>query len=101
MAWVLNALFVAFMSITDGKTLSRAYEAILNVTECCQNVSFNFVENVQLIFKQTAPIVFEAYKVWPLVMMINFYLMPLHNRALFSNVVGILWNVYLSYLYEN
>jgi hypothetical protein len=33
------------------------------------------------IFKQNLlPVVFESYKFWPLATLLNFYVIPLHNR---------------------
>ena len=41
---------------------------------------------------------YQAYKVWPLAQFLNFYFVPLPYRVLFSNMVGLVWNVALSYI---
>ncbi|KAI8339366.1 hypothetical protein BC941DRAFT_349418 [Chlamydoabsidia padenii] len=44
------------------------------------------------------PALITNYKVWPLVQWINFKWMPLPFRLPFVSSLGILWNVYLSWL---
>ena len=38
------------------------------------------------------------WKIWPLAMTVNFYLMPLKYQVLFANFVGFFWNIILSYI---
>ncbi|KAL1896725.1 Protein required for ethanol metabolism [Ceratocystis pirilliformis] len=38
------------------------------------------------------------YYLWPAVQMVNFKFMPLQHRLLFTNVISIGWNSYLSYI---
>lgn len=45
-----------------------------------------------------APAVIANYKVWPLVQLINFKIMPIQYRLPFVSSLGILWNAYLSWI---
>ena len=38
------------------------------------------------------------WKIWPLAMLINFSVIPGRYRVLFSNFIGLFWNVYLSWI---
>ena len=38
------------------------------------------------------------WKIWPLAMTFNFWLMPMKYQVLFANVVGFFWNIILSYI---
>ena len=42
-------------------------------------------------------IVVTNWTVWVPVQILNFSLIPLHHRLMFSNVIALLWNTYLSY----
>ncbi|KAI8093349.1 uncharacterized protein BX664DRAFT_295041 [Halteromyces radiatus] len=44
------------------------------------------------------PALITNYKIWPLVQWINFNFMPLPFRLPFVSSLGILWNIYLSWL---
>lgn len=44
------------------------------------------------------PAVIANYKVWPLVQLINFKIMPIQYRLPFVSSLGILWNAYLSWI---
>ncbi|CAO3590207.1 unnamed protein product [Absidia cylindrospora] len=44
------------------------------------------------------PALISNYKVWPLIQWINFKFMPLPFRLPFVSSLGILWNIYLSWL---
>ncbi|KAI7868621.1 hypothetical protein BDF14DRAFT_1880873 [Spinellus fusiger] len=45
-----------------------------------------------------APVLIMNYKVWPIVQLINFKMMPLQYRLPFISSLGILWNAYLSWI---
>jgi hypothetical protein len=38
------------------------------------------------------------YKIWPFASLANFTIIPIHYRVFFANIVGLFWNIYLSYL---
>ena len=44
-----------------------------------------------------ASAVLANYSLWPAAQMINFGLVPAAMRVVFSNCVGVVWNMYLSY----
>ncbi|KAG0178120.1 hypothetical protein DFQ29_003936 [Apophysomyces sp. BC1021] len=44
------------------------------------------------------PALITNYKIWPLVQFINFKFMPIQYRVPFVSSLGILWNVYLSWI---
>lgn len=41
---------------------------------------------------------FASWSVWPVLMTINFSIIPVHWRLLFANFCGLFWNGYLSYM---
>jgi protein Mpv17 len=38
----------------------------------------------------------NGWKLWPLVAIINFTLIPVDRRVILSSVVGLFWGIYLS-----
>jgi len=46
------------------------------------------------------PTMIANWKVWPLVMTINFSIMPPHYSVLYVNIVAIFWNAYISYVFN-
>lgn len=75
--FVLNAAFLYYLAITDGKSHQAA---------------------VQTVKDRVMPIIIESYKVWPFIILLNFYVIPLHSRVLFSNAAAIVWTSYLTFL---
>lgn len=56
--------------------------------------SLNFVlKDVQ---EQFWPMIFAGQKLWPLVSILCFTLVPLQYRMLVGNIAGVIWGVYLS-----
>ncbi len=45
--------------------------------------------------KEFIPILLANYKIWPLVNLINFKLIPPNLRVLFGNLVGVFWTAYV------
>lgn len=68
--------------------------SILIVLEVMQRRKWSEIEYK---LKNNLPsIVSNQYKIWPVVQLINFYLLPLKYRLLFVNIVAFLWNIYLA-----
>lgn len=44
------------------------------------------------------PTLIANWKLWPAAQLVNFSIVPPDYRVLFSNMVGIIWNIYLSYV---
>ncbi len=38
------------------------------------------------------------WMIWPIATTVNFWLMPLQYQVLFANVVGLFWNIILSFI---
>lgn len=57
----------------------------------------NFIRAHQNTINILPEVLINNWLFWPLVMQINFSLVPPHYRVLFSNVLGYFWNIYLSY----
>ncbi|CAF0953229.1 unnamed protein product [Brachionus calyciflorus] len=64
--FILNSAFLYYLAVTDGKSHEKALE---------------------IVKTKALPIIFESFKVWPFVILLNFYVIPLHSRVLFSNVM--------------
>ena len=46
------------------------------------------------------PMLKTSYAIWPVVQVVNFYLVPNNHRVLVINFVGLIWNTYLSWRSE-
>lgn len=56
-------------------------------------------QGVQEKFRDAyTPALIANYKVWPLVQLVNFKIMPIQYRLPFVSSLGILWNAYLSWI---
>jgi protein Mpv17 len=53
------------------------------------------IKDVRDRFKST---MLANWCIWPAAMTINFALVPLQFQVLFSNVIGLFWNIILSYI---
>jgi protein Mpv17 len=52
------------------------------------------VRRIQVGWKDA---VLTNYSIWPAAQLVNFGLVPPHLRVLFANMVGVVWNSYLSF----
>uniref|UniRef100_A0A834VI41 Mitochondrial inner membrane protein Mpv17 n=2 Tax=Sarcoptes scabiei TaxID=52283 RepID=A0A834VI41_SARSC len=59
-----------------------------------QKKSTEIVENIQ---KNYLDIMIASYKIWPLVQLINFYLIPLNYRSVFVAAFSLAWNSYYTW----
>ena len=57
--FILNSTFLYYLAFTDGKSHQQAIELIRN---------------------KCLPLILDSYKVWPLFMLVTFYLIPLQHR---------------------
>jgi protein Mpv17 len=46
--------------------------------------------------RETLPLMINGWKLWPLVSILNFTLVPVQRRILVGSVVGLFWGIYLS-----
>lgn len=46
--------------------------------------------------EQFWPMIFAGQKLWPLVSILSFTVIPLEYRMLFGSVAGLFWGIYLS-----
>jgi ligand-binding sensor protein len=69
-----------------------------------EGVSSNDVQSSSInsimsrLYRVTPELIVSGWKLWIPSMGINFSIVPLKYQVLFSNVVSLVWNVYLSYL---
>lgn len=71
MPWLANSLFLMYLNLFNTKSLNDSFEITKN---------------------QLGPILIASYKVWPLITLLNFYVIPLQHRVLFGNAISLLWN---------
>jgi len=44
------------------------------------------------------PTMIDSFKLWPLAMYFNYKFIPVQYNVLYGNMIGIIWQAYLSYL---
>jgi protein Mpv17 len=58
----------------------------------------SFPEAINELKLKLLPTIYDNWKVWPFLMAINFSMVPIQFRVLFSNICGMFWVAYLSYV---
>ncbi|KEQ59684.1 uncharacterized protein M437DRAFT_56475 [Aureobasidium melanogenum CBS 110374] len=74
-AAVNNALFIVGIAFLKGQSVETALSALQ---------------------KDFFPLLFAGQKLWPLVSIISFTLVPLEHRTVFGGIIGVGWGVFLS-----
>lgn len=72
---IFTSLFFIYLDMSNGRT---------------------FNESVKELEKKLLPTLYMNWKVWPTLMLINFSLVPVQYRVLYSNIAGMFWSAYLS-----
>jgi protein Mpv17 len=101
-------IFIVFMKGVNGGDLSQILDACKQVCPkfshfvesiSCEAAIFQWEGQMSLTKVQDAfPLWIAGLKVWPLVSLLNFTIMPVESRVLFASAVGVLWGIYLSLL---
>jgi hypothetical protein len=76
-ATVFISLFFSYIDLMSGKSFNQMKEEL--------KVKF-------------LPTLYANWKIWPALMLVNFGLVPAPWRVLYTNIMGIFWNGYLSYV---
>jgi protein Mpv17 len=76
-ATIFTSAFFGYLDLTSGKKLEQTYQEL----------------KVKLL-----PTLFDNWKIWPFLMFVNFAFVPMKYRVLYSNIFGMLWVAYLSYV---
>ncbi|MCJ1250774.1 hypothetical protein MMC30_008002 [Trapelia coarctata] len=74
-ATVNNIFFLGLISVLRGKSLAGCVEKIT---------------------EDLWPIMLAGYKLWPLVSIFNFTVVPMEKRIVVGSIVGVGWGVYLA-----
>ena len=83
---VISGFFVFFglvTSVADGTLTVAGVPAVLSA-------------GAIKVRTELRPTILANWKLWPLANAANFALVPLQYRVLFTNLVAVIWNVYLS-----
>ncbi|EHY64586.1 hypothetical protein NERG_02396, partial [Nematocida ausubeli] len=51
--------------------------------------------SIKKVLKDYFRILFDSYKIWPILQMINFLFVPLEMRVVFISMASLLWNTYV------
>lgn len=51
--------------------------------------------SIARIFRDYFRILFDSYKIWPVVQMVNFLFVPLEMRVMFISMASLIWNTYV------
>uniref|UniRef100_A0A0R3RHA8 Mitochondrial inner membrane protein Mpv17 n=1 Tax=Elaeophora elaphi TaxID=1147741 RepID=A0A0R3RHA8_9BILA len=94
--------FLLLEKLKGDASLLPLKRMILDQSLAAPLFTFSFIANLHILEGNSPKDALEKAKrdiipVWPLVQLINFYLLPLRYRVIFVQFVGLFWNMYLSY----
>ncbi|XP_044751553.1 protein Mpv17-like isoform X2 [Coccinella septempunctata] len=93
-----NEIFVVIRKVIWDQLLFAPLGLVLFLVSLAL-VQGKMSSEIQRILSEDFPkILLTNYKVWPVIQLINFYLVPLHHQVLFIQTVAILWNTYMSWM---
>lgn len=78
------------------QTVGAAVNTILFIAGIALMRGHSLESIQQDIQEQFWPMIFAGQKLWPMVSLLNFTLVPFEYRTLFGSVVGLFWGIYLS-----
>ena len=59
-------------------------------------INYVYLFSYSWVDQDFTPLMVAGFKIWPLVSLLNFTVVPVEKRLLVSNLFGVLWGVYLS-----
>ncbi|KAL8786575.1 MAG: hypothetical protein Q9213_002712 [Squamulea squamosa] len=89
---VRNTLLKVVIDQTLGSVVNVALH--LGLVRALQGVPL--AECLQVVRNQTWPLMIAGYKLWPLVSLISFTLVPVDKRTVVGSLVGLGWGVFLA-----
>ena len=107
--WYARVVKVAGLITKNPKwvpTVSTILDQTLFAPFCIASMLFLFEfidkkdiqKSTQNVKDKLWPTIVTNWKIWPLAMLINFSIIPANYRVLFSNFIGLFWNVYISWV---
>jgi len=62
---------------------------------------FNFRDAVNNVKRKWGEAIVTNWKIWPPLILLNFWIVPPHFRVFFGNFIGFFWGIYMSYFQFN
>jgi hypothetical protein len=93
-----NALFIVGIAFLKGQSVDTALSALQTV---CVAASMAHRYIPLTPSQDFFPLLFAGQKLWPLVSIISFTLVPFEHRTVFGGVIGVGWGVFLSLMANN
>ncbi|KAI4196616.1 MAG: hypothetical protein LQ350_006439 [Teloschistes chrysophthalmus] len=91
----LNVVNTLIKVVIDQTLLAMVNVALhLGGVRALQGMSLQ--ECLQAVKEQTWPLMIAGYKIWPLVSILNFTVIPVEKRTLVGSIVGLGWGVFLA-----
>jgi len=78
------------------QTFGAAANTVLFIAGIAILRGHTFESIQQDVQAQFWPMIFAGQKLWPLVSVLGFTVVPFEHRTLFGSVVGLFWGIYLS-----